>query len=78
MGGDGGLEDFAEVGLEAGARSLLVGLAQADIADDIGDEHGGEPALHGAGLRFPADGAARVDGGMIGQRGGGRHRVGRR
>ena len=48
MGGDRRLEDFAQVGLEAGARALLVGLAMTAIADDIGDQDGGEPALHRA------------------------------
>ena len=46
MGGDGWLENLVKVGLEPGAPSHLVGLTQADMADDIGDERGGEPALH--------------------------------
>ena len=46
MGGDLRLEDLLQVGLEAGARALLVDLAQAAIADDIGDQDGGEPTLH--------------------------------
>ena len=41
MRGDLGLENILEIGLEAGARTLLVDLAQAAIADDIGDHHGG-------------------------------------
>jgi hypothetical protein len=46
MGGDGWLENLVKVGLEPGAPSHLVGLTQADMADGIGDEQGGEPALH--------------------------------
>ena len=46
MGGDLRLEDLLQIGLEAGACSLLVGLAQPAIADDIGDQDSGEPALH--------------------------------
>ena len=41
MRGDLGLENILEIGLEAGARALLVDLAQAAIADDVGDHHGG-------------------------------------
>ncbi len=47
MGGDLRLEHLVQVGLKARARPFLVGLAEAAIAGDIGDHHGGEPALHG-------------------------------
>ena len=40
------LEDLTQVGLEAGARSLLVGLTQADIANDIHNEDSGKSAVH--------------------------------
>ena len=46
IGGDLRLEDLLQVGLKAGARPFLVDLAQAAIADDIGDQDSGEPALH--------------------------------
>ena len=48
IGGDLRLEDLLQVGLEAGARALLVDLAQTAIADDIGDQDGGEATLHRA------------------------------
>ena len=44
--GDPRLEDLAQIGLETGARTFLVGLAQAAIAHDIGDQNSGEPTLH--------------------------------
>jgi hypothetical protein len=40
------LEYVVEIGLESRARPLLVDLAEAAIAGDIGDHHGSEPALH--------------------------------
>ena len=47
---DGNLENLAQVCLETGACPLLVCLAQADIADDIGDQHRSEPALNATSL----------------------------
>ncbi|WP_342240281.1 hypothetical protein [Inquilinus sp. OTU3971] len=35
-----------QIGLESRAGSLLVDLAQPAIADDIGDQYGGEPTIH--------------------------------
>ena len=46
MRGDLRLEDFVQIGLKTSARPFLIGLAQAAIASDIGNQHGGEPALH--------------------------------
>jgi hypothetical protein len=34
---DSRLEDLAQIGLEAGTRAFLVGLAQAAIAHDVCD-----------------------------------------
>jgi len=53
MGGDTGLKQLVEVVLKSRARPFLVGLAQATIADDIGNHHGGEPALHCNAHRTP-------------------------
>jgi hypothetical protein len=39
-------EKFVQVGLEADTRSLFVALTMLAIADDIGEQNGGEPALH--------------------------------
>jgi hypothetical protein len=44
--GDGRLKDFMQIGLEPSVRSFLIGLAQATVAGDIGDQDGGESALH--------------------------------
>src|SRR5262249_41875825 len=46
MLGDFRFEHFAQIGPEMGACSYLVGLAEAAVADDVGDQDGGEPALH--------------------------------
>ena len=48
MGGDLRLEDLMQVGLKTRARSFLVGLAEAAIAGDVGDQDCGKPALHAA------------------------------
>ena len=43
---DDGLNDFMQIGLEPSARPFLIGLAQATIADDVGNQDGDESALH--------------------------------
>ena len=49
MLGDLRLEDFPEVRLKTGARSLLVDLAQTAVTDDISDQNGCKTALHAPG-----------------------------
>jgi hypothetical protein len=43
---DPGLEHLLQIGLKTRACPFLVGLAEAAIAGDVGDHHGGKPALH--------------------------------
>ena len=44
-------ENLAQIGPEIGTRSHLVGLAESAVADDVGDQDGGEPALHVSGRK---------------------------
>jgi hypothetical protein len=58
------LEHFIQVGSEKRARTLLVDLAQAAIADDIGNQDGCEMTFHPPilrGLGFQAYSRSQVD-----------------
>ena len=46
MPGYSGFDDVSEMREEARPRPLLIDAAEAAVAHDIGDEDGGEPALH--------------------------------
>jgi hypothetical protein len=46
VAGDLSLKDVAEISVEARPRPFLVSLGQSPIADAIGNQDGGEPALH--------------------------------
>jgi hypothetical protein len=46
MPGDRGFKHLAQVVLKPRARSFFVDLAQAPIADDIGNQNSGKSALH--------------------------------
>jgi len=49
MFGNFRFEHFAQIGPEMGARCHLVDLAVARVADNVGDQDGGKPALHAIG-----------------------------
>src|SRR5215469_37578 len=46
MRGDARLKNLTHISLEARARAFFVGLAQAAIAHDIGDQDGDKPTVH--------------------------------
>ena len=53
--GDVRLEDFVQIRLEPSARFFLIGLAQAAVAGNIGDQDGGKSALHAPVPGWPRD-----------------------
>ena len=43
--GDGGIEELAAMLLQRPQRALLIGLHEPAVADDVGRQYGGQPAL---------------------------------